>query len=977
MTGGCLDDAALAAHLDATCDEATRARVEAHLDGCRECRDVVAEYARTFLTNGEADEPSSRPVLAPGTRLGRYIVLGAAGEGAMGVVYAAHDTELDRKVALKLLRGEHDETRLLDEARLMAKLTHPSVIAVYDVDVAMALPFVVMELVEGPTLRAWCREKPRSPREVLRVFLDAARGLAAAHALGIVHRDIKPDNVLLGADGRARIADFGLAAMAGALAARPGIVDLEQPRRTRTGRLVGTPAYMAPEQLEGALGDACSDQFAFAVSLFEALTGERPFRASSEDELLDRIRKGEPSPARVKIAAWIRNPLFRALSVRPEERFASMDELVLALEAADPRKRLRRVALPFAIVALLASVALVAFATRRDASVCSSPGTSPWSQDTARSVERRFHVAAPSIADDAWSRVRLRLDTYAKELESARVQTCRATRVHGTQSARTMELRMQCLDRRHDELTALTRVLVEADDGAVRRAPAAVTMLTPIASCDETGALSSPVPIPDDPRAREEVAAIRTDLARSAALERAGNFREALDWTRPVVDRATTSSFLAVRAEALLRRGVLEDEVGDSKAARQTLFTAIDAAEAGRHDEVAAEGWIALVYVAGNQLEQHAEAALCESRAKAALARIGNPPRLRARLEHNAGAWQHQSGHFQDAVVRLRDASRLLENDPNASPAEKALTRKDLSHALREAGDVPAAIDEGTRALALAGGALGPAHPTVGEIASALGVALSRSGRFSEAVRAYERALGVQEAALGTKHPSVASTLTGLGLAQARSGQFEVATTTLDRALQIDLEVWGPDDSETATVEGNLGYVHLHAGNLGEARRQLERAIAVRERQQGKDHPFVARTLSNLGWVALGEGKTAEARSIFERALAILERAHGLTHPDVAAQLVGLGMTSLQEHAAAKAVPRFERALDVYRTAPPAPDKLADARFGLAQALVESGGDRTRATSLARDARGEYGALGRFTERKRLDVERWLAQHGS
>src|SRR5215470_6274154 len=228
-------------------------------------------------------------MLERGTRFGRYEVLRHAGAGGMGDVYAAYDPELERNVALKLLRPGTAGARAAElkrEAQALARLAHANVVAVHDVGTSDGQVYVAMELVEGPTLRAWLAEKPRTAVEILAVFDAAGQGLSAAHGAGLVHRDFKPENVLLGADGRARVTDFGLAVAAGA-----------------AGELAGSVPYMAPEQLQGEAVDARADQFAFAVALYEALYGERPFAGSTggdvtpTEALLLEVLEGRVRPA--------------------------------------------------------------------------------------------------------------------------------------------------------------------------------------------------------------------------------------------------------------------------------------------------------------------------------------------------------------------------------------------------------------------------------------------------------------------------------------------------------------------------------------------------------------------------------------------------------------------------------------------------------------------------------------------------------
>ncbi len=257
----------------------------------------------------------------------------------MGIVYAARDVELGREVAIKLLRPElshRDDERLTSEARALARLSHPNVVSVFDVGTYEEQRFIAMEFVPGQNLRRWL-DAPRSLREVLQVFVAAGRGLHAAHEQGLVHRDFKPDNVLVGDDGRPRVLDFGLARppdVAGAAPVMPpeipAGVDPLATMLTQAGQVLGTPAYMAPEQHLGEPADARSDQFAFAVALYHAVYGVRPFTGDDPRALALSIVRGRLRPAtpRFPVPAWLDDLLVRALSVDPAGRFPTMGELL-------------------------------------------------------------------------------------------------------------------------------------------------------------------------------------------------------------------------------------------------------------------------------------------------------------------------------------------------------------------------------------------------------------------------------------------------------------------------------------------------------------------------------------------------------------------------------------------------------------------------------------------------------------------------
>lgn len=298
--------------------------------------------------------PSIHPeYLSHGDKLGRYVILSHLGQGGMGVVYVAYDPELNRKVAIKLIRGRHHEDatvhlRLQREAQAMAQLSHPAVVAVYDVGTVDERVWIAMEFVVGQTLSRWLKEKKRDWVEIIAVFLRAGEGLAAAHATGLVHRDFKPDNVMIGDDGRVRVMDFGLARVEGArLAERPAspstlpadlVLEFEL---TRSHALLGTPRYMSPEQWNGSPTDARTDQFSFCVALWDALYGAPPFSGGGAAELMFAVTQGRmtPPPKGTKVPPWVHKVLSRGLTVDPAQRWPSLGALLDALRVAPSARR--------------------------------------------------------------------------------------------------------------------------------------------------------------------------------------------------------------------------------------------------------------------------------------------------------------------------------------------------------------------------------------------------------------------------------------------------------------------------------------------------------------------------------------------------------------------------------------------------------------------------------------------------------------
>jgi hypothetical protein len=337
----------------------------------------ATQSAATLAPHG-----ASTGAVAASSRLGRFAVLRELGVGGMGTVHVAYDEELDRKLAIKLLHARSGGTlgrgRLLREAQAMARLSHPNVVQIYEVGEHGPDVFVAMELVDGGTLAAWQRERPRDLGEIVAMYVQAGRGLAAAHAAGLVHRDFKPENVLVGADGRARVGDFGLARaraaeteISTAPAAMPpdsaasGSNNVLATPLTATGALAGTPAYMSPEQFHGSQVDAASDQFSFCAALYEALYARRPFAGETLPELVLAVTGGalRPPLADTSVPARLFEVLRRGLATDPNARWPNMDALLAELDvdpqrdrSTAPRERRRLSRYVFAAVVMIVTL---------------------------------------------------------------------------------------------------------------------------------------------------------------------------------------------------------------------------------------------------------------------------------------------------------------------------------------------------------------------------------------------------------------------------------------------------------------------------------------------------------------------------------------------------------------------------------------------------------------------------------------------
>src|SRR5215472_5457995 len=515
--------------------------------------------------------------LERGTALGRYVVLNQLGSGGMGVVYAAFDPEMNRKVAIKLLRAdvagklsaEVARARLLREAQAMARLSHPNIVPVHAVGFFGSQVFIVMEYVEGQTLKRWLEEKRPSTKQIVATFLQAGRALAAAHAVQLIHRDFKLDNVLVAADGRVLVTDFGLAR--GAREAEgSGPVPTSQPlldtamtpkedvfgaMLTQTGSILGTPAYMAPEQLLGQRTDARVDQFSFCVALYEALYGERPFAGDRLDELVREVTAGKvrDPPKSSRVPNWLRQILLKGLKTNAAERYPSMDALLADLEK-DPAIARRRW-LYVAGVAAVIAIPLIGYRQIKHQQSLLCKGAEKelagiWNDKTSAGISRAFMATGKPFAQTAAANVGKALDRYSKDWVTMFTQACEATRLRGTQSEELLDLRMECLSRRRAGFQALIEIFANADGKVVERSVDAAQALASLEGCADVAALKAPVRPPADPTVRAKVDELRRKLATANAMHAAGKFREGVTLATQIASEAKALQYRPLEAEA-------------------------------------------------------------------------------------------------------------------------------------------------------------------------------------------------------------------------------------------------------------------------------------------------------------------------------------------------------------------------------------------------------------------------------------------
>lgn len=784
--------------------------VEAHARSCEMCADLIAAglAAQAGSRSAVVGARVGSGPLTPGTSVGRYTVLALIGQGGMGEVYAAYDPRLDRRIALKLLRSDNAggdarrESRLVREARAIARLSHPNVIAVHDVGTIGDRTFIAMEYIDGCTLSRWLAVGGRTQSEILTVFRKAADGLTAAHAAGLVHRDFKPQNVMVTSDNVVRVTDFGLARQVrsddspvsvepAAPNEKPGV----DASLTTTGEVVGTPLYMSPEQFEGKPTDARTDQFSFCVALYSALYGEHPFFSGTAANLKADVIAGRvrPPPARSTVPPRLRRTLLRGLAAEPSARWSSMDELAAALT----RDRVRGTRLALYMGAIgLAAVSTIMALGRSGGSPTALCRAGPsrladvWepSGDGARrhSVHQAFTETGLSFAEETWRRVAHILDQYARGWVEQYTDACEGTHIRGDQSAEVLDLRMACLEGPRTALRALVDVFGRSDRGVLVQAVAAAQALPPLERCTNVPFLRTTGAPPSDPSSRQRLAAIRTGLADVKALSDTGQWAGARQKVAPVVAAARELRNSAALAEALQALGWLQEFSGESAAAAHTLEDALWEAVQGRRDDIAVECAGSLAAIAGTRLADHGQSDRWIRMGHALLSRLGvGQERAAAALHHGRGNAKYGRGDPKGAVDDFRAGLTLKEKVFPPDHHEIAISLAAIGAALTEAGDHEAALPPTNRAIDIYQRAYGRDSPLLAYVFGNRGEILGALGRHAEAERDLRESLARWIVQTGPEHHWTAHALTALGATLLAQGRGLEARDVLERALRI------------------------------------------------------------------------------------------------------------------------------------------------------------------------------------------------
>jgi eukaryotic-like serine/threonine-protein kinase len=813
----CLDDDMVVRLLRGDLAAGALATADEHLDSCGDCRALVAIVAR-----GTQPDALPETTLARGATIGRYVIGDEVGRGAMGVVYAARDPELDRRIAIKVLHErDHDpvgaRNRMLREAQAMARLSHPNVVTVHEVGTIDGRVFVAMELVRGLTLREWAAEE-RSVADVCDVMEAVGRGLSAAHAAGVVHRDVKPENVIVGADGRVRVGDFGLAG--------PGASEGEPSRSREITGVAGTPAYMAPEVLRGERADARSDQFAYAVTFWEALHGERPFGGRSWKELLAAIEQGKTLPGRRPGPAWLDTILRRALSPRGEDRHPTMDDLLGAIAVRRQRRAWRWAGAAAAAVAASALTWGVGAVAHRDPAVPMCDGGTAriavvWNEGARNRMRTAFAGLDAPDSNAVAERTIRAIDSWSVAWAGADDAACRGklapVTTPGEHAART-----RCLERWRTDLAALVRRLETADREAAHHAIEAVGSLPSPIEC-QTLAEGAADPMPSDPAARAEIDSISAALADVRAGLSLGDGRAIVDTAAALAIRSETAGHPPTIGDARRAHASALRAAGRLPEADEAALASLWASERGHDALGVARAWLDLSILSGERRDLRA----AEDRlrhAEAGLSRAGNPERWLAELEGVRGLVEYNRGRLEEAETwtkRSLERRRALAHGDDVFTARATSA---LGSILRARGRLDDALTLHEEALAVDRAALGNTHPDVArDLHNVAGVLRLRNDLAAALVR-YREALAIERAALGEAHPAAGVTHNSIGLVLLTQGRLDEATTELEAALAI---LRAADHGDRALAMHNLGLVAQRRGDHVAALRWFDQAMSV------------------------------------------------------------------------------------------------------------------------------------------------------
>lgn len=805
-------------------------------------------------------------------RIAQYHLRHKIGGGGMGLVFAALDPSLDRQVAIKVLRDAWSDgagEQLRREALALARLRHPAVVSVFEVGEHEGQVYLVMEYVEGETLRAWAQRwrqtEPRDNARLIDVFEQAARGLAAAHEADVVHRDVKPENIMVDTDGRTRLMDFGLARRAASaeITQRDGADTRPSRESHSTLGLFGTPAYMAPEQVRGLSAGPAADQFGLAACMYEVLSGRRvrPDFESAEVVLdFDGVRRFE---------ALLR----RALEDEPEARFESMEAFADAIAQARPKPK-QRTALWFGGLVAVAFGAFLAADVPKPCTGSEEQIDAVWSSTRAQATAEAVVDPAKPWTDSAWSRVHDRLDAYGQRWATVHRSTCEAARVHQEISDAQMDQRMACLADRRQHLDAFASLLLNEGTAALPLADEGLDALPDLEACTDPAYVGRQ----GYPSRNEDTAdTVGAQLAEAATLQARGAPERARDIAREALAVAQRSNDEAAEARALLAVGKAHATLTELRDAEARLIEAYERARTIPLPDVAAEAAVELSWVTGLALSR-----FDEGRWWLRIADLESRPLHRGELdlERNLVAVEllHEAGQSNEAQARAEQLRKAL---PELDPRARARVELRLGWLLLQTKDHEGGTAQIEVAARLLAEALGDQHPANAKAHKQLAFAARVRGDMPLALSHARRALELAESGVSPRHVSLAPFLSSLAIATFQQGDVEAAVAAIDRGLQLD-EPYPLETVTRAKLYGRRGDILIVHDVRGALEAQTQAYTLARE-AIGEQHRDTVSYLVARGR-ALGDlGRSAEAEEAMRTGLLLGTAVLGTHHPNLGA----------------------------------------------------------------------------------------------
>lgn len=924
--------------------------------------DALRHRVRAALLGSEREPPP---------RLGRYEIIDTIGRGGMGVVHRARDLELDRVVALKVLRDDRtrDDERLRAEARALAKLSHPNVLTIYEVGVADDVTFLALEFVDGPDVGRWIHEASPSIDERMGVLLQVADGLAAAHGKGFVHRDVKPGNILVGSDGRARVADFGLVRGLGSAASTTETAHPSPSRAETRGGRMGTVGFMAPEQMLGESATAKSDQFSFFVTMVAVLAERLPFGADDIPSILERV-EGEPHGLG-GVPARLRSLIRRGLSPDPAERFASMAVVAAKLRARQDRPKRRRRIAAVALAGFIPS----AFALWQASSVtepCEDAGAELGTiLSTERSDALRGAFSESEIEDDG--RLAALVEEKFVGLETAIAEgarsSCTATRLDETQSEAAFDLRSSCFGAVGAQARSAIEFLAKADRNALARSEKVVEGLHErLRRCNDIEVLRRRAPPPE---LDDDVARLRSRLGVLETRRSAGQPREIGESLANLENEARDLGFKPVLAEVLYVQGRVALDLNDGVGAEDAYGRAVDAAEASGQTETLAEAWLMLAAAVGEYQSRPDDAAPMLRRARAVIEALGDPIPLQLRRHHTEGRIALTAGHLEEARAHAESMVSLSETGAARRP-DRIRAAMLIASVERMQGRPREALPWTRKALELLGDEGSPIERSV--LLHSFALALDDVGELDASLETLDRAEELERTYAGTT-PALGNIHGNRAAILLTAGRLKEARTSLQAALEVQRALLGDHHSDLATTTMNLAGLELHLGNHAAALTQFEAAEETMQQSQGEDSIRLAQLRVSKAEAFSGLGRREDALRSCGEALQHVRTELAETSDFRLVALTNCGKIIVESD--------VEQGLELLREASRSADSLegrleirAQARLELARALVQNR-RRDEGLEAVRAARSALEALEGDYAHEFADLDRWQDQLSS